>query len=463
MLLRDILKGNQNLKWTLIHAGLGVVSTVAPFILIVWFYVVFTSNINKTLSAVRRRNYFFPIAWLSYLVSLELLARLTNTAPFLPYETGKYLTLLAFVLFLLFGRVKGNGGLFMAMLLIPALLFDLSGMVDFNRIVFNLFAPLSLALGVATLFRAEIKRSDFDNILRLIWLTTFAGLIFIRIKTPDLSTIEFTLESQSETTAGHASNQVSTLMGVGMFLSFYSVLNRLEYSGNRILDITIMLLFALQGLLSFSRGGMLVGAGAMALLYFGSVTGGSGSKRGKRLAIGAIAFFAAFILFQVANEITGGSLLLRYQGETRGTLAGSKEKTLDALTTGRLTVVQDDLQLWYDNFVFGVGCGASQFLRENTYGYAAHVEMSRLLAEHGFLGLVYFIMFVLIYFRARSGMSEAGKTISLALYMIAVLTTFHAAMRTYVPPLFYALSVVAIVDDRKKISGSKLNQPHHAS
>lgn len=450
MLIKNIIYSNKRIAWTLTHIGLGVLSTVAPFVVIAWFYLVFLSNLGNVIKKAGRRNYFLPMAWLSYLVSFELLARLTDTAPFLPSETGKYLMLFAFSLFCLIGGARGVG-IIMALLLLPSVFIDLSGYVDFNRIVFNLFAPLALALGVAALYRVEIQKSDFDSILRLIWLTTLAGLFYIFVKTPDLDTIEFTLESQSVTTAGHASNQVSTLMGIGMFLSFYSILNRLEFSGNRLLDIALMLLFAFQGLISFSRGGILVGIGAMAVLYYGSISGISAKKRGRMFTMGAIAFFSAFIIFQIANTLTGGSLLLRYQGETKGTLVGSKEKSFDALTTGRLSVVIDDLDLWYDHFILGVGCGASQYLRENTLGFQAHVEMSRLLSEHGLLGLIYFILMILFYFKARSGMLTSSKLLTLSLYLIAILTTFHAAMRTYVPPLFYVLSIIRIGEDKNII------------
>jgi hypothetical protein len=452
MFLQSILRNNQNLKWTIIHAILGLVSSVFPYVLIAWFYLMLFTNFNKAFKYLNHKMYFLPLAWLSYLVSFELLSRLTDLAPFLPYEMGKYVMIVIFSMFLVFGRVKNMIGIIMGIILMPALFFDLSGMVNLNRIIFNLLGPLSLALGVASMYRVEIKQSDFNNILKVIWLVTFTGLIFIRIKTPELASIEFTLESQSETTAGHASNQVSTLMGVGMFLSFYAVLNKLEFSGSKILDIVIMLLFTLQGLLSFSRGGMLVAGGAMALLYIRTLKGSTATKKSTVFVFGAIGLVAAFILFQTANTLTNGNLLLRYQGETRGTLVGSKEKTLDTFTTGRLKVAQEDFQLWYDNFILGVGCGASQFLRETTQGFAAHVEISRLLSEHGLLGLCYILLIVFTYYKSKKGLSVSSKKISFILYLIAILTTFHAAMRTYVPTLFYILSIVCVVPDKKEIS-----------
>jgi hypothetical protein len=435
--------------WTFAHIGLGLVSTLTPYALIAWFYIVFLTNFGEAVQAFRQKQSFFFIALASYLISFELLARLADTAPLLPYETGKYLILLLFGLLVLLGRVRNRVAILMAILLLPSAFFDLSGEVVFNRIIFNLFAPLGLALGIAVLYKVRLKKVELEKILYLIWLTTLAGLVFILVKTPDLNSIEFTLDSQSETSAGHASNQVSTLMGIGVFISFYAVLYRLKFSGSWFLDVMIMLLFAFQGLLSFSRGGMLVGGTGIAILYYYSLIHGNSSRRTRALFFGALALAGSFVIFQVANEATGGNLLLRYQGETRGTLAGSKEKSLDVLTTGRLSVLQDDLELWYVNPVFGVGCGASQFMRKNTYGYSAHVEISRLLSEHGFLGLLYFILLLYLCLASRKG---NPYTLTFTLFVIALLTTFHAAMRTYIPPLFFILSVLNVENKDEFIS-----------
>jgi O-antigen ligase len=139
--------------------------------------------------------------------------------------------------------------------------------------------------------------------------------------------------------------------------------------------------------------------------------------------------------------------LLRYQGETSGTLLGTKEVTVDHFLTGRLGIVEQDINLWTEHVITGVGVGASCFLRNvESVGVSPHVEFSRLLADHGLLGLIYSVYFFVILPMqiVRSNDKNPNQIIILAILTIAILTTFHAAMRTFVTPLFMILACLKI-------------------
>src|SRR5690606_31754763 len=107
------------------------------------------------------------------------------------------------------------------------------------------------------------------------------------------------------------------------------------------------------------------------------------------------------------NRLTDNILLLRYQGETAGTLRGTREKDLSQITSGRYDIFLSDLQIWTDNFILGVGPGESPNMREGAsqFKLLAHVEMSRLLSEHGLFGfiisLTLFILPVVQFIRCR--------------------------------------------------------------
>jgi O-antigen ligase len=163
---------------------------------------------------------------------------------------------------------------------------------------------------------------------------------------------------------------------------------------------------------------------------------------------------ALFVLFSAANAITGGVLELRYSGETNATLRGTREKDLNVLTTNRYDIFLADIKIWQQYFVLGAGVGGSEFLRSQAgfdYGgqaVAAHVELSRLLAEHGILGLFYFVILLVLGWRVFTNNRGNPKytALLLALYAIALYTTFHAATRTFITPLLISLSTVKIVD-----------------
>ena len=207
---------------------------------------------------------------------------------------------------------------------------------------------------------------------------------------------------------------------------------------------------------------MIVGAlGILMLLFIPDPNNTINNKTqiNKTLLIGTITLLSLYGIFEIANSITSGSLLLRYQGETAGTLSGSKEVTADHFVTGRLSILGEDIDLWIDNFITGVGVGSSRFLRNlERIGVSPHVELSRLLAEHGLLGFIYsYCFFLLIPIQLyRLNKINTQRAIMLVILAIAILTTFHAAMRTFVTPLFVILSSLKITSDLK--SGKNISK-----
>ena len=182
-------------------------------------------------------------------------------------------------------------------------------------------------------------------------------------------------------------------------------------------------------------------------------------KRKKVLFAGLIAVFSLYGVFEIANTITGGNLLLRYQGETQGTLLGSKEVTVDHFVSGRMGIFEKDINLWFDHFFTGVGNGVSPYLRDlDKYPIAAHVELSRLLAENGLLGLLFSILFFLVIpiKSWRKNAHNSLRILLLTLTAIAVLTTFHAAMRTFVTPIFMILGTLKISEVRTSTNQLKV-------
>jgi O-antigen ligase len=155
------------------------------------------------------------------------------------------------------------------------------------------------------------------------------------------------------------------------------------------------------------------------------------------------------VVFLVTNAITNGQLLLRYKGETTGTLAGSKEKNLESLSSGRNNYAEVDIYMWLDNLILGVGPGNVQFLR---YKYALydeappHTEATRLLAENGIFGLIINLILIFwpVYVISRTPNRDM-KFIKCILFIFAYITTFHSATRTGLTPLLYGLASMDIL------------------
>ena len=454
MILEGMASDRQNMFWAIAHIGLGVICTLTPFALIVWFYFILATNFFKSNSLLKKKKPAFFLMFFSYLISFEVLDRMAKTSPFIPYELGKYFLVLMGIFGIVNLGIRSQKGLLMVLLMTPALLYDFSGQRTFFDIINNYLAPLAVGLGIAFADRLTITKVQLNQILKFIWLGCLASLVFTYIRTPDFEEINFSLKAQFETTGGHSSNQVSSILGLGMFLSFYSLFKRLNYSGNRLFDLIILVGFAFQGLLSFSRGGMMVGAIGILIILFlpeKSQNGIAVVRGNKSILIGIIVICALYAVFEVANTVTSGNLLLRYQGETQGTLLGTKEVTANQLVSGRVDIVEKDVDLWLKHIFTGVGCGASRYLRDlDKIGIAPHVELSRLMAEHGLLGIIFAII---IFFQVplkswQVNEGSSSKIILITLMTIAILTTFHAAMRTFLTPLLMILGSLKITESR---------------
>lgn len=433
--------------WLLFHLILGGITAFFPYLLIFWFYLVLLSSLIFFFT--KKFNIFPVVASFSYLISFELLARMGHTAPLIPYEMGKYLLFIFLCAGIVNSRSKSKIGWVLLILLLPAFFFDISGQVMFSDIVFNALGAINLCLIVIFLRRQTFTKKRLVAVLKLCIYPIISVLGFLWIKNPSLNEIDFELSANFYTTAGFGSNQVSTMLGLGAFLMFIFVVNRWQFSGFKLLDYFLVFLFTFQGLITFSRGGM-VGALLGILIIMATLTFTSRRKIyyyrlpniNKYVFFGVLIILAAFF---IVDEFTEGALTLRYQGETAGTLSGTKEKSLNTLTTGRYDIFYGDIELWLDHLVMGVGVGASKYLRVLHNGIVAHVELSRLLSEHGIFGLVFSVVLIKIGFGIRrKNVNPMINAILISFFIIALYTTFHAAMRTYITPLLLGFSILNV-------------------
>jgi hypothetical protein len=439
--------------WIIFHAMLGFVSLISPLPLIGWFYLSLLSSFFVVLRPNTPPSVY--MAFMVYMISFELIARMAQSSPYIPYEMGKYLFFIILVIGIIKYKTSSWPPFVMALCLLPAVFFDLSAQVSFLDMIFNFLGPLNVALAMLFFYGKRVSLKMFLESFKLLLYPMVSVLAYALIKAPDLSEVDFSLGANSVTSGGFGSNQVSTGLGLAAFIVFIFWINKWKLTGYRLLDSGILVIFTLQGLLTFSRGGMVTGfLGIFVILFFLRTASRIQIKRFGLVRIGKY-LIPAFLLimgtFFIVNQLTNGMLLLRYQGETQGTMSGTKQKSLNSITSGRIDILTGDIELWLDHPVFGVGAGASKYLRERMNGVVAHVELSRLLADHGILGLIYFIILMYYGFKIlRSHPNPAIKGILIALFVVGVFTSFHAAMRTFVSPMMIGLSMLTITDARGK-------------
>jgi|SRR5688572_24778654 len=449
------LTNNSNRRWWLLfHILLGAAATFSNVFVIVWFYAVLVQSFYLLSFSTLNRQLVIA-ATMVYIGGFELIARMTKCSPIIPWEASKYL----FTVFCIMGytiaakpaTLKSYGWAIIA-LAIPAIFIDKSGDVSTNEIIFNVLGIINIGMGVLFFSTIRIHRSELSDLISLMVYACISVLVYTIIKTPDLDDIEFSLGAKFATSGEFGSNQVSTVLGLGFFVMAVSFILNWQLASSRILDGMIAIAFFIQGLLTFSRGGMIAALLSLVVfLYFVMKSGyqaGVIAIRLKQLMIPLIAFI--FLAMVYVNEWTGGNLLLRYSGETYGTMLGTRDKNLATITSNRNIVFMNDIDLWFQHPVLGAGVGASKYLRSEGRGIPAHVELSRLLAEHGILGLFIFILFL---FTSRHYYREPDmlvKALKLSLFSLAILTSFHSATRTFLTPLLISLCTINVVYNNPK-------------
>ena len=448
-MIDKIVNTRSSRYWLIFHVLLGLVLPFANsiFVLILLLFIANSLKLVSRGSALKKKlNLVYVI---SYLASWSLMARMTNMHQFrFPWEFGKYVVFFG----ALYGIIalqtrKGLVGFLMFFLLVPSMFISSIGDIVWHDIVFNLLGPISIAFVVVAFKDVKVSKEEFQKVLRLMLYPSVTVLAYVFIKTPDLASLEFELGANFATTGGYGSNQVSTALGLGMMLSFFFWVNKWELTGNRNLDLGLTGIFAFQGFLSFSRGGMV--GGFLGILVFVFVISASSRIKKRKFNLPSVGKFAALSLiflivtFQIADAITGGLLSLRYQGETNHTLEGKSEVSLNSLTTGRFDIFTEDIDIWMNHLVMGTGAGVSRLLRSGNM--VSHVELSRLLAEHGLLGLTYVLVLMMLGLKMyKTNTNAKYQGILLALFLVACYTTFHAATRTYVSPLLIGVALLGV-------------------
>ncbi len=426
-------------------ALLGLLLSLQPIALLGYFLII---NFYYFYQYSKTFNVNILIHLLMFLPSIELLARILSL-DIMPSETGKYFCFLYFILFSLDKRIhtKKINTIFIVMFLFlfPSLLF--MDMYNFQKkIVFNLLGIINLALLGIFFSRVTITLVEFKNLFKNFIYSTIPILIILTVRTPKFSEIDFVLGANFDTSGGFGPNQVSTFLGAGIFILIINqiVFKTKLFSNNRQIDLFLIVALAFRALLTFSRGGLLSPAAAI-ILPINLLS----KVQNIQKIIGNFIILILFsgIAYFLVNSLTGGLLTQRFSGETVQSISGKEEKSLEGFSTGRTSIIEDDVRLWFDNIVFGVGPGESPFKRAELgeeRGANTHTEFSRLLSEHGLFGLVVNILLIIIipFKILNSKLSPQIKYIKLAFILFALFSMTHSAMRTIIPVIFYAFSAV---------------------
>jgi hypothetical protein len=425
------------------HIGLGLLSDLNPPPLAT-LHAVCVLVIAAWLVGVRR-NVEAVACIAGYISASDVLWRMTGAA--VPWEIAKVaLTLLFAVAIIRMIRRPRRIGLPIALLLllVPSAVVTIErfGLVSAGRerLTFDIGAYGVLALGVIFFSNLKADRQVYAGVLWMILGPTLAVNTIATAGTVGLRAADFSAGlSNAASSGGYGPNQVSALIGVGALLSVFLVfLERRPVL--RVLAAGFAVWFLAQSALTFSRGGSLnlvVALIAVAPFYFRTA-----QTAARFLAVGAVVgLVIAFGMIPIIQNITGDQFGQRFT---------SADPTL------RTDIMRQEVETWSHNLALGVGVGMMERHVEDIGAaergeiprVSAHTEYTRLLAEHGLLGLAAILTLIAIAVRsARDQKLFDARIMAIALCAWSASELAHAATRLSLVSFLFALASLKIVNE----------------
>jgi O-antigen ligase len=418
-----------------IHVPLGYLMYLSPYVATIHALVILVLGLWFI---VHDPQPFRLIYLTGYVAGADVLWRMTQAKVF--WEFGKYAIIILFILGLLKWKMRLlHRSLLYIFLLIPSVFLTVFGgdsLLNARReISFNLSGPITMAIAIIFFSGVKLK---IDKVWRLLFyavmpIMSIVFLVMFNIYTA--KAIYFTMGSNFIASGGFGPNQVSAILGLGALLCWLFIVTQNRFTAVCWIISGMMIAFLMQSMLTFSRGGV---ANFLVAALFATPF----------LVAGRHKILSVMMTGIIILGIFGAVIIPKMEHFTKGALG---DRFSDTSTTGRWQIMKQDLELWQENFLLGVGPGRSAterfqidrpmiFNSSTSLTAAAHSEYSRLLAEHGLLGLMALFLLGFMFLQAfLSAPTPRAKGLTLAFMLWSLAYMGHAAMRLSAISYFFAL------------------------
>jgi len=376
----------------------------------------------------------------SYIMGAEVFFRMTKA--FVLYESGKYAVILFLLLGMFYQGFKRKSMIYVIylLLLIPGIYISY---LDFSfgdkyrqMILFNLSGPLCLGIAAIYCYERTVYFKDFLKYLNYIVYPLIAMTVYVFFYNIDVQSVITGTASTSATSGGYGPNQVATMLGLGMFILYSRFL--IPYQNKLLHFVMMFFLVAIsyRAIITFSRGGVFVAVamiGIFTLVYFLYAS----AKAKFRFSYKFIAILGAvFAIWSYAILTTDGLITNRYTNKD----SLGREKA--DVTTGRARLLDADLEAFAESPIFGVGVGQIKGYYAETLDTTipTHNEISRMLAEHGLLGI--FALLILGITPLVSKFRGRKNIFFFPFILFWLLTILHSSMRIAAPAFIYGLCLL---------------------
>jgi hypothetical protein len=424
----------------LFHVVIGALGYALPFTTKIYGYSIFIFGVYYIIKKQNRNNEALIVA--AYVVGSEVFLRMTGGNPL--YEISKYGVIVFLFMGMYFSGISKGATPYwiFLLLLVPSVVIS-TFVLDFDTnirkaIAFNISGPVCLGVASLYTYRRKISLDQTNDILLSMGLPIIACMIYLTLYTPNIRDVVTSTQSNFETSGGYGPNQVATILGLGMFIFFSRVILESRTKFMLAINLIIALNIMYRGMLTFSRGGMVTGFLMIVLLLLFLYFKTNYKGRVKLNYIIVFVTLAMITTWGYTSFQTGGLIDKRYANQDAAGRA--KESQL----TGREDIARDEISIFFENPIFGVGVGKGVEVRESQTGtfVLSHDEITRMMAEHGSLGIL--ALMILFFTPLVLYLENKFNMFMLCFVLFWFLTINHAAMRTAVPAFVYSLSLLNV-------------------
>lgn len=390
------------------------------------------------------------ILWCIIIVIIEVVSRISGSS--VAYEFGKYSVILLSIVLMVLNSIRPlNYILFFLFLtlLVPGIFIGKSveDITVYKNFAFYMSGEFCFIFAITCLYKFNISKEFYFSILKIVFVSCFCLSFFIFLVSPSLSEILFTTEANFDASGGFGPNQVSTILGIGLFSGMILLLNERCYFRHRIFDILMILFILFRILLTFSRGGVsssLIAVIVYLSLFFVFQSKFESKQRNLFFVKIFVLVIVTFSIYLYVDNLTEGILTDRFVR----TVYSEKSDEI-GISDSRVLIIDSELESFKKNIFFGAGVGGSQRERYESSGVFvnSHNELSRLLGDHGLLGLFYLFALSILFFRNLYFPKNILNLVYLLpLICLVLLNLSHSGLRLSITSFLCALSFICLIN-----------------
>ena len=450
-----LLQIDRYTQLVLLHIGLGMVFFVFKPFAKVFFLIIMGYFLYRIVMSKPSKLTMNVLLACAYFCGIEILFRMTKGG--LAYEASKYLVILFVLIGMFYKGVSGKGYAYFIylVLLVPSIVVastTLSFGANFRtNILFVLSGPVCLGLAALFCYDRKVTHQQVHKLVLYILLPIISTTTYLFLYTPSIKDRLSGTASNAALSGGFGPNQVSTILGLGIFCIIVRLVLKSPSLFVKLLNLSILAAMTFRAIVTFSRGGVLVAA-LVTAAFFGTVVFRIRLKR--FLPLFTSIFLLACILtvtWMVSSNQTRGLIDKRYANQDA---LGREKKDL---TTGRLDLFMEEIDGFIESPFLGIGASRVKDKRIEDTGQRlpSHNEIGRLLSEHGLLGIICLLILI---FKPLSYRATNRRNIFFFSFLAFWFATInHSGIRIAAPAVLYAFALLNITKAQPKQRRLNLN------